>query len=102
MPIIDLFQLYRQDSVSFLGVLHHAAHHLAKTQGVGGENAQTISFKYRSLKLLNQRMAATQSPCDDGTIISIWLLANAEVCLEQALVLHSRLTGLSEYGVTRK
>jgi hypothetical protein len=85
MPIIDLFQLYRQDAVSFLGVLHHAAHHLAKTQGVGGETPQTIGFKYRSLKLLNERMAATMGPYDDGTIIAVGLLANAEVCLAVAV-----------------
>jgi hypothetical protein len=85
MPIIDLFQLYRQDAVSFLGVLHHAAHHLAKTQGVGGETPQTISFKYRSLKLLNERMAAMEGPYDDGTIIAVGLLANAEVRLEISL-----------------
>jgi hypothetical protein len=80
MPIIDLFQLYRQDAVSFLGALHHAAHHLAKTQGVGEETPQTISFKYRSLKLLNERMSVVKGPYDDGTIIAVWLLANAEVC----------------------
>jgi hypothetical protein len=84
MPIIDLFQLYRQDAVSFLGVLHHAAHHRAKTQGVCGETPQTISFKYRSLKLLNERMAATKGPYDDGTIIAVGLLANAEVGLKRA------------------
>jgi hypothetical protein len=82
MPIIDLFQLYRQDAVSFLGVLHHAAHHHAKsTQGISGETPQTIGFKYRSLKLLNERMATTNGPYDDGTIIAVGLLANAEVCL---------------------
>ena len=80
MPIIDLFQLYRQDAVSFLGVLHHAAHHLAKTQGVGVETPQTINFKYQSLKLLNERMSVAKGPYNDGTIISVWLLANAEVC----------------------
>ena len=90
MPIIDLFQLYRQDAVSFLGVLHHAAHHLAKTQqGILGETPQTINFKYRSLKLLNERMAATKGPYDDGTIIAVGLLANAEVSLESFLKLMS-------------
>ena len=87
MPIIDLFQLYRQDAVSFLGVLHHAAHHLAKTQhGILGETSQTISFKYRSLKLLNERMAASKGPYDDGTIIAVGLLANAEVSSELLLL----------------
>jgi hypothetical protein len=80
MPIIDLFQLYRQDAVSFLGVLHHAAHHLTKSQGVSVETPQMINFKYRSLKLLNERMSGTKGPYDDGTIIAVGLLANAEVC----------------------
>ena len=80
MPIIDLFQLYRQDAVSFLGVLHHAAHHLAKTQGVGVETPQAINFKYQLLKLLNERMSVAKGPYDDGTIIAVWLLGNAEVC----------------------
>ena len=88
MPIIDLFQLYRQDAMSFLGVLHHAAHHHARsTQGIRGETVQTIGFKYRSLKLLNERMAATNGPYDDGTIIAVGLLANAEVCLKVTVFL---------------
>lgn len=86
MPIIDLFQLYRQDAVSFLGVLHHAAHHLSRSQGAGGETPQTISFKYRSLKLLNERMTAMKGPYDDGTIIAVGLLANAEVCLRITVI----------------
>ena len=100
MPIIDLFQLYRQDSVSFLGVLHHAAHHLAKTRGMGrgGETTQTLGFKYKSLKLLNERMAATNGPYDDGTIIAVGLLANAEVCCGDAPAADVYLTGTASLG----
>lgn len=98
MPIIDLFQLYRQDAVSFLGVLHHAAHHLAKTQGVGVETPQTINFKYQSLKLLNERMSVAKGPYDDGTIIAVWLLANAEVCFCNFSVAGICLTELAGLG----
>ncbi len=79
MPIIDLFQLYRQDAVSFLGMLHHAAHHVAKTQGRLEETPEIISFKWRTLKILNERLAASSGPYDDGTVIAAGLLANAEV-----------------------
>jgi hypothetical protein len=98
MPIIDLFQLYRQDAVSFLAVLHHASHHLAKTQGVVAETPQMISFRYRSLKLLNERMSATRGPYSDGTIIAVGLLANAEVCFAIVSVAGICLTGLASLG----
>jgi len=30
--------------------------------------------------LLNDRISARKGPYDDGTIVAVWLLANAEVC----------------------
>jgi Fungal specific transcription factor domain len=78
MPIMDLFQVYRQDPVPFLGMLHHASHHLAKLKNGETETPQILDYKYRTIKLLNERLAATQGPYDDGTIVGAGLLANAE------------------------
>ena len=80
MPIIDLFQLYRQDAASFLGMLHHAAHHMEMIKGQGAvETTQTITFKYETLRILNEKMAAPGGPYEDSTIVAVGLLANAEV-----------------------
>lgn len=87
--------------MSFLGVLHHASHHLAKTRGASEETPQIIGFKYRSLKLLNERMAAAKGPYHDGTIIAVGLLANAEVY--PSVIYFGYISNrLSESGVTRK
>jgi hypothetical protein len=78
MPIVDLFEIYRQDPVMFLGMLHHASHHLAKLKNNEAENPQIVDYKYRTIRLLNERLAATQGPYDDATIVGAGLLANAE------------------------
>ena len=78
MPIMDLFEIYRQDPVPFLGMLHHASHHLAKLKKGETETPQILDYKYRTIRLLNERLAATQGPYDDGTIVGAGLLANAE------------------------
>lgn len=78
MPIMDLFEVYRQDPIPFLGMLHHASHHLAKLKNNEFETPQILDYKYRTIRLLNERMAATQGPYDDGVIIGAGLLANAE------------------------
>jgi hypothetical protein len=85
MPIADLFEIYRQDSATFLGVLHHAAHHLAKKRGKDFETKQSIDYKYRTLRILNERLASTSGPYDDHTIIAVGLLANAEVRKSKAV-----------------
>jgi hypothetical protein len=79
MPIIDLFEVYRQDPVPFLGMLHHASHHLAKLQhNESGSNTQILDYKYRTIRLLNARMATTAGPYPDSIIVGAGLLANAE------------------------
>ena len=83
MPIMDLFEVYRQDALSFLGMLHHAAHHLANMRGVVCTGpTEAIDFKYRTLKLLNQRLRSSTGPYDDGVIVAVGLLVNAEVSPE--------------------
>lgn len=78
-PIVDIFNLCRQDAASFLVMLHHAAHHLAKTHGHDEDTPQIIEYKYKTLRLLNERIAASSGPFDDGIVASVGLLANAEV-----------------------
>jgi hypothetical protein len=78
MPIMDLFEVYRQDPIPFLGMLHHASHHLAKLKNNESETTQILDYKYRTIRLLNERMAAAQGPYDDGVIVGAGLLANAE------------------------
>ncbi|ETI24876.1 hypothetical protein G647_04246 [Cladophialophora carrionii CBS 160.54] len=73
----DLFNLYRMHEIPFLGMLHHAAHHLASMRGQQ-ESLQVIEFKQRSLVAVNRRLQILQEPCDDWTIIGVGLLANAE------------------------
>lgn len=79
MPISDLFSLYRQDAASFLGMLHHAAHHLAKAKFNMSETPQVIYYKCETLHMVRQRLSSSNGPYDDGTIITVGLLANAEV-----------------------
>lgn len=78
MPIMDLFEVYRQDPVPFLGMLHHASHHLAKLKNDKTETPQILNYKYRTIRFLNERLTATKGPYDDGTIVGAGLLANAE------------------------
>ncbi|KIW89570.1 uncharacterized protein Z519_09726 [Cladophialophora bantiana CBS 173.52] len=73
----DLFNLYRNNEIPFLGMLHHAAHHLAGMRG-NPISLQTIEFKQRTLAAVNQSLQRLQGPCDDWTIIGVGLLANAE------------------------
>ncbi|EXJ60295.1 hypothetical protein A1O7_04447 [Cladophialophora yegresii CBS 114405] len=80
----DLFNLYRMHEIPFLGMLHHAAHHLASMRGQN-ESLQVIEFKQRSLVAVNRRLQTLREPCDDWTIIGVGLLANAEVSLEYPL-----------------
>lgn len=75
---MDLFQVYRHDPVTFLGMLHHASHHLANLKNGETETPQILEYKYRTIRLLNERLMATQGPYDDGTIVGAGLLANAE------------------------
>jgi hypothetical protein len=78
MPIVDLFEIYRQDPLPFLAMLHHASHHLAKLKHNEAETPQILDYKYRTIRMLNERITATQGPYDDGTIVGAGLLANAE------------------------
>jgi hypothetical protein len=78
----DLFNLYRKHEIPFLGMLHHAAHHLATLRGQK-ESLQTMEFKHRSLEAVNRRLRVLNGPCDDWTLIGVGLLANAEVCPEE-------------------
>lgn len=65
--------------IPFLGMLHHAAHHLAGLRG-NVMSLQTMEFKQRTLVAVNQSLQKLQGqPCDDWTIIGVGLLANAEV-----------------------
>ncbi|KIW27787.1 uncharacterized protein PV07_07495 [Cladophialophora immunda] len=73
----DLFNLYRNHEIPFLGMLHHAAHHLAGMRGIW-MSLQTFEFKQRTLAAVNQSLQRRQGPCDDWTIIGVGLLANAE------------------------
>jgi hypothetical protein len=66
--------------IPFLGMLHHAAHHMASMRGQT-ESLQIIEFKQRSLVAVNRRLQTLQGPCDDWTMIGVGLLANAEVSL---------------------
>ncbi|KIX95287.1 uncharacterized protein Z520_08804 [Fonsecaea multimorphosa CBS 102226] len=73
----DLFNLYRNHEIPFLGMLHHAAHHLAGMRG-NVMSLQTFEFKQRALAAVNQSLQRRQGPCDDWTLIGVGLLANAE------------------------
>ena len=74
----DLFNLYRMHEIPFLGMLHHAAHHLAGMRGQH-DSLQIIEFKQRSLAAVNRSLRDLEGPCNDWTIIGVGLLANAEV-----------------------
>ena len=74
----DLFNLYRKHEIPFLGMLHHAAHHLASMKGQQ-ESLQIIEFKQQSLLAVTQGLQSFERACDDWTILGIGLLANAEV-----------------------
>ncbi|KAJ9603501.1 hypothetical protein H2200_011687 [Cladophialophora chaetospira] len=73
----DLFNLYRMHEIPFLGMLHHAAHHLASMRGKH-DSLQIIEFKQRSLAAVNRSLQRLEGPCDDWTLIGVGLLANAE------------------------
>ncbi|OAP65580.1 hypothetical protein AYL99_01552 [Fonsecaea erecta] len=73
----DLFNLYRNHEIPFLGMLHHAAHHLAGMRG-DAMSLQIFEFKQRALAAVNQSLQRRQGPCGDWTLIGVGLLANAE------------------------
>jgi hypothetical protein len=75
----DLFNLYRKHETPFVGMLHHAALHLATLRGQQ-ESLQSIEFKQRSLVAVNRSLQGLSGPCDDWTLMGVGLLANAEVC----------------------
>lgn len=74
----DLFNLYRKHEIPFVGMLHHAALHLATLRGQQ-ESLQSIQFKQRSLMAVNKSLQGLSGPCDDWTLMGVGLLANAEV-----------------------
>ncbi|KAK5456978.1 hypothetical protein LTS15_004758 [Exophiala xenobiotica] len=73
----DLFNLYRKHETPFVGMLHHAALHLATLRGQQ-ESLQSIEFKQRSLVAVNRSLRGLSGPCDDWTLMGVGLLANAE------------------------
>lgn len=74
----DLLNLYRRDEIPFLGMLHHAAHHLARLRGLD-VTMQSIEFKQRSLAAVNMSLQRKSGPCSNSVLVGIGLLANAEV-----------------------
>ncbi|KAJ9497341.1 hypothetical protein H2202_007145 [Exophiala xenobiotica] len=76
----DLFNLYRKHETPFVGMLHHAALHLATLRGQQ-ESLQSIEFKQRSLVAVNRSLQGLSGPCDDWTLMGVGLLANAEATL---------------------
>lgn len=83
----DLFNLYRKHKVTFLGMLHHAALHLATLRGQG-KSLQAIELHHRSLAVVNESLRHLGGMCDDWTLLGIGLLANAEVSLACSLPDH--------------
>ncbi|KAK5045242.1 hypothetical protein LTR84_009348 [Exophiala bonariae] len=73
----DLLKLYRSDEVPFLGMLHHAAHHLARLRGLD-MTVQSIEFKQRSLVAVNKSLRRKNGPCNNSILLGVGLLANAE------------------------
>ncbi|KAK5205899.1 hypothetical protein LTR72_010105 [Exophiala xenobiotica] len=73
----DLLNLYRKHETPFVGMLHHAALHLATLRGQQ-ESLQSIEFKQRSLVAVNRSFQGLSGPCDDWTLMGVGLLANAE------------------------
>ena len=73
----DLFCLYHKDRPSFLGMLHHTAHHLASMRRFG-QTIQTIKLKQQALHAVNLKLSVLEGPYDDGTIVAVGLLANGE------------------------
>ena len=81
-------------------MLHHAAHHLAAMNGQH-ESLQIIDFKQRSLKAINNSLRERQKADDDGIVIGVGLLANAEV-RDPLLVLGRSTEHCSASGATKK
>ncbi|KAI1608933.1 hypothetical protein EDD37DRAFT_697108 [Exophiala viscosa] len=73
----DLFNLYRKHEIPFLGMLHHAALHLATLRGQR-EPLRTIELRQRALMAVNEGLQRLNGLCDDWTLLGIGLLANAE------------------------
>ena len=79
----DLFNLYRKHEIPFLGMLHHAALHLATLRGQ--REPRTIELRQRALVAVNEGLRRLDGLCDDWTLLGVGLLANAEVRVPSVL-----------------
>jgi hypothetical protein len=68
----DLLSLHRKDWLPFLGVSHHAAHHLVSMRSYH-QAMQTIRFKHETLRGENQRLSLSAGPHDNRTIVAAGL-----------------------------
>ena len=76
-PCRNLIYIYREDSVTFLSLLHYAAQHMATSKGLT-ETKATLSYKYKTIHAVNKRIQSHAGQPDDVTVLAVTMMANAE------------------------
>ena len=80
LPIHKIFDVYRQDAGSFLVMLQHSAQNLAILNS-NQNDPRVIEYRYRSLQHVRNKLQRSEGRYSDLLIMTVALLANAEVRL---------------------